>query len=174
MVICRIFLMLALIWLGGCAAQGPTATVSRTFVPPAPGQTVYVVPFTTVMVPKTIQEGIFDRLVDNLNAGSSADFVILKQDVKGLDPVWRTQNPYLTGEIFGYVRESGCCSTELRIRTRLQLFSPGGGQPTAVFDYPREVLFDHDRSTLEVEEQRLILDVTQTLTEQLLATLRTN
>jgi len=160
----------------GCATEQPMLTRSANFAPPPLGEPIYVVPFTTVMVPRDLEEGIFDRLVDQLNLdlnveGSGYEFIIVKRPLDEAGRNWLAERPYVTGELFGFVRDSGCCSTELRLRTRLLYFQPRTSAPALILDYPRLVLFDHDKSTLEIEQERLIADTVQTLAQRLEATL---
>lgn len=158
--------------LSGCAAEQPLLTRSVRYVSPPVGEPIFVVPFTVVMVPREVEEGIFDRLVDQLNydlnaEGSGYEFTIVKRPLDEAGRAWLAERSYITGEMFGFVRDSGCCSTELRLRTRLLYYQPGSDAPTLTIDYPRLVLFDHDKSTLEIEQERLIADTVQTLAQRL-------
>jgi len=152
----------------------PRVQQATTFAVPAEHRTIYVVPFVTVMVPLEVEEGIFDRFVDALNAGDSSghEFVILKEEAAVGDSAWLAQQAYLTGEIFGYVEDRGCCSTVIRLKSRLELHQPGAEAPTLRIDYPREAFFDHDRSTVEEERRRLSDDIASTLARRLLDALR--
>jgi len=158
-----------------CACQ-PKAAVrtdeSFTVVPPA--EKLYIVPFTTVMVPREVEEGIFDRFVDALNDRAEEgryEFVILKQELASIDSDWLASHYYLTGDLFAYVEDSGCCTTTIRSRSRLQLYQPGQARPTLVMEYPREIFFEHDYSTIELQRQRLAVDIADTLAQKLLKSL---
>jgi len=165
--------LLILLLLAGCAAV-PSVRKDASFTPPSPQETIYVVPFTTIMVPGAIEEGVFDLFVDTLIAGGKPleyEFVILKEGVSSADPQWLSEHPYVTGEVFGYVEESGCCSTAIRLKSRLQFHQPGSVGPTLTLDYPRETFFEHDYSTVEAERKNLAEDVASTLATRLLSAL---
>lgn len=164
-----LFVMVAALLLSGCAAEQAIVQRNPSLQAPPPGEVLYVVPFAAVMVPQEIVDGIFDRLIDELNATSptGAPVVILKHDLKQIDAEWLATKYYLTGELFGYVRDSGCCSTEIRLRTRINYYQPGNQSPTLVVTCPREELFDHDMSTFDAERQKIIAELTQTLVDKL-------
>lgn len=137
-------------------------------------QTVYLVPFTTIMVPLPVAEAVFDRFVETLNeTGRSAgyEFVILKDDLARVDPAWLRKATYVTGEIFGYVEESGCCSTDIRSKSRLALYRPGSSEPKLRHEYPAKAFFDHDYSTLAAERKKLAERISSDLSRQLIKAL---
>lgn len=173
----RIGLALCLLLLTlGCSTPALQVRQEATFASPPEKRVLFVVPFTTVMVPPEVQEGIFDRFVDALNAGGQLreyDFVILKEGIGTIDAAWLAQQDYITGEVFGYVEESGCCSTAIRLKSRLQLRQPGQETPTLTIEYPRQIFFEHDYTTVELERRRLADDVATTLAQRLLAALQT-
>ena len=126
------------------------------------------------MVPQEIQEGVFDRFVDALNeqgATSGYEFVILKEDIDSIDPAKLAGRSYLTGEIYGYVEESGCCSTSMRLKSRARFFQPGQTEPTLELSYPKEVFFEHDYSTLLIERRKLTNDISAALADTVLRAL---
>jgi len=166
----RNLLFLVVLFLTGCTSS-PVVRRDVAFTPPPAKETIYVIPFTTIMVPVAIEEGIFDLFVDTLNAGGQFleyDFVILKEGLSRVDPQWLSEHNYVTGDIFGYVEESGCCSTVIRLKSRLQFHQTGKEEPTLSVDYPRETFFEHDYSNVEVERQKLADDVARTLATRLL------
>jgi hypothetical protein len=166
----RIAAFLFCLLLTGCAAV-PSVRMEAGFTPPPPQETIYVVPFTTIMVPVAIEEGVFDLFVDTLIAGSRTgeyEVVILKEGTSRVDPEWLKEHNYVTGEVFAYVEESGCCSTAIRLRSRLQVHQPGSDRPTLTLDYPRETFFEHDYSTVETERKNIAEDVARTLATRLL------
>lgn len=157
--------------LCGCASPSPTLRKEASFAPRPEREVLFVAPFTTIMVPAEVEEGVFDLFVDALNSAAGEgvpEFVILKGGLDGVDPQWLGDQHYLTGEIFGYVEESGCCSTAIRLKSRVQLHQPGSDVPTLHLEYPREIFFDHDFSTVEVERRKLTEDIASTLARRLL------
>jgi len=163
-----------LVLLAACGTGAREAQVRKAagFVSPPERKVLYVVPFLTVMVPPEVEEGIFDRFVDALNAGGEGreyDFVILKEEFEKIDPEWLAQQDYITGEIYGYVEDAGCCSTAIRVKSRLQWHQAGQEAPTLTIEYPRELFFEHDYTTLEQERRKLAEDIATTLATRLLA-----
>lgn len=137
-------------------------------------QTIYLVPFTTVMVPMPVAEAVFDLFVETLNASGPAagyEFVILKDDLDRVDPAWLRKATYVTGEIFGYVEESGCCSTDIRSKSRLALYRPGSSEPKLRHEYPAKAFFDHDYSTLAAERKKLAERISHDLSHRLIQAL---
>jgi len=170
----RLSLVLALLLLLAACGGGKDARVHKAsgFVSPPGKKVLYVVPFVTIMVPREVEEGIFDRFVDSLNTGGKSreyDFVILKEELDRIDAGWLAQQDYITGEIYGYVEDSGCCSTAIRVKSRLQLHQPGQQTPTLTIEYPRELFFEHDYTTIEQERRKLAEDIATTLATRLLA-----
>ncbi len=171
----RLPLVLALlVLLAACGSGSKEVQVRKAagFVSPPEKKALYVVPFVTIMVPPEVEEGIFDRFVDALNAGGETrdyEFVILKEELERIDAEWLAQQDYITGEIYGYVEDSGCCSTAIRVKSRLQLRQSGQEAPTLTIEYPREIFFEHDYATLEQERRKLAEDIATTLATRLLA-----
>jgi hypothetical protein len=141
---------------------------------PEPG-VIYVVPFVAIMVPHDVNARIFDQFVDNLNEGGEdlgLQFVILKEGLQRVDPAWLQIRKYVTGEIYAYVEDSGCCSTDLRTKARLTYRRPSQNAPAFGYEYPVKRFFDHDLSTIDVERAKLADDIAATLANELLASLR--
>ncbi len=141
---------------------------------PEPG-VIYVVPFVAVMVPAEVNARVFDQFVDTLNREGEVlgvQFVILKEGLERVPPHWLSVRKYVTGEIYAYVEDSGCCSTDLRTKARLTYRRPSQKVPTFGFEYPVKRFFDHDRSTLDVERVKLADDIAGTLANELLKVLK--
>lgn len=141
---------------------------------PEPG-VVYIAPFITLMVPPEVQERVFDQFVDTLNQRGAArqlKFVILKQGLDKIDRTWLGARKYALGEIYGYVEDSGCCSTDLRTRVRLTYYRPREATPALTFEYPVRAFFDHDRSTLVLERQKLADQIASALVDELFKALQ--
>ncbi|TYO96673.1 hypothetical protein EDC39_11363 [Geothermobacter ehrlichii] len=158
-------LCLMLLLVAACSSR-PEVHKKSTFTVVPSEETLYVVPFTTIMVPQAVSEGIFDRFVDALiekGVDRKYNVVILKQGLKEIAPDWLASHYYITGDLFAYVEESGCCSTTIRSRSRIRLFQPGSTEPVLMMEYPREVFFDHDYSTIEQQRRLLARDIADTL-----------
>jgi hypothetical protein len=136
---------------------------------PEPG-VIYVLPFISLMVPAEVQERVFDQFVDVLNQRGAAQklkFVIVKQGLDKTDRAWLAARKHAVGEIYGYVEESGCCSTDLRTRVRLTYYHAHQTEPALKYEYPVRTFFDHDRSTLVVERQKLADQIAAALVEEM-------
>lgn len=165
--------LLLVLLFAGCTAT-PARRVERTLdvQRPAAATTLYVVPFAAVLAPEELTSAIFDRFVDGFDvaaAGSGLTASILKRDPATIDSTWLERQYYVTGELFAYREDAGCCSTDLRLRARLQLHQPGTVYPVVRIEIPYAVLFDHDRSDLEAEKERLIEHLSTQLRSALLA-----
>lgn len=155
----------------GCALTPPPLQVKADprLTPLPAGEPLYFVPFLTVMTPPAIGKSVFDRIVDRFNdttGKGGPEGVILKQG-EGSDKAWLAARPHVEGVIFGYLRESGCCSTDLRLKVRARLHQPGIAEPTLQIDVARSFFFDHDRATVEGEEARLIEELSAELVQAL-------
>lgn len=140
---------------GGCTSR------AKVTVPPefrAPDQeTIYIAPFTATLVPDSIAEPVFNEFVDTLNRNRTIPgvtfFAIIKDDLKDVEPAWLQKQLYITGELWSYMEKSGCCSTEMRVKSRLRIHQPGQQRPVEI-EVPKEVFFEHDRSSIEEERDR--------------------
>lgn len=158
----RAALLVSLLLLCACGAKTPMSVEKKEgFVARPAQQALYVVPFRTVMVPPAVAEPLFNTFVDELNGraqqlGRDAfEFLILKEDPQSVDPAWLAARHYLTGEIFGYIEDSGARATDIRLKARLHLHQPGAAEPTLILDYPDGLYFDHDRATLDAKRLEL-------------------
>jgi len=136
---------------------------------PEPG-IVYVVPFITLMVPEAVRERIFDQFVDKLNASGAnrkLRFVILKEPLEKIDREWLDARKYVFGEIFGYVEDSGCCSTDLRAKARLTYYRAHHSEPTLRYEFPVRTFFEHNQTTIEIERNRIADQIANALVAEL-------
>ena len=131
--------------------------------------TLYVVPFLNVMIPPTLSARLFDSYIDELMAtGESYNMTIriLKKDIDQIDRQWLSKQHFITGELFGYVEDSGCCSTEIGAKARIYIYRPEEVDPASEIVVPGEAFFDHDLSTLEAERIKLADRMARSLAEQ--------
>ncbi len=164
----------ALLFLSGCAPSRSVA-IAPDFRPAPEQGVVYVAPFASTLVPETFSDAVFDTFVDDLNGNRDGTavrwFYILKEDPKAVDPAWLAKQTYVTGELWGYVEEVGCCSAELRVKARVRLFSPGRQEPSVDIFVPLESFVDFNHTTLEAERNLLALRLADELAIQILAPL---
>lgn len=163
-----LLLPMVLLLLQGCSS-GPKVVMSPAFNPIPEDNIVYVVPFTQSLVPEDFSDTVFNEFVDNLNNSRSRTdvkwYYILKEDLKEIDPAWLTRQVYITGELWGYIENAGCCSTELRAKARLNLFEMEQRDSTLEMLFPAEAFFEHDRSTLAEERQRMAKKLARQMAE---------
>lgn len=169
-----LLLIVALMMLAGCASGSRTARQAYTGSHQESG-VVYVIPFASTLVPEVVQETVFNDLVDLLNenrakAGVSL-FEIVKDSPAEMDKNWLSGQTYLSGELWSYIENAGCCQTELRIRSRIALTEPGRQTPTFEVALPMDSFFDHDQSTLEVERIKLAKDLARKLADRVISSL---
>jgi hypothetical protein len=141
---------------------------------PEPG-IVYVIPFIYMMVPLEVQERIFDQVVDMLNKSSDQlqlKFVIFKSQPNENNRSWLKARKHITGEIYSYIEDSGCCSTDLRARVRLSYYRAHQKDPLLNYESSFRTFFDHDVSTLAAERQKLAEQIVNALVAELMKSLQ--
>lgn len=168
-----LYFLILTAFLAGCSTT-PAYRIERTvdLQRPEEGTILYFVPFQPVLVPDDLAGNLFNQIVDGFDgaaAGSGLSALILKREVASVDPAWLSQQYYVTGSVFAYGQDSGCCSTEIKLNTRLQLYQPGASYPVLRIDLPYRILFDHDRSNLEIEQERMTTSLAEQLRSALLA-----
>ncbi len=151
-------LILVLVAVTGCGT-GRTTLVSPAYSI-AQSQTVLpVLPFTNILVPDTFAESVFNDFVDTMNENSAktgfARADIIKDDLSDVEKILTPAHVYLTGEIWSYLENAGCCATEIRVKSRLQIQRVRSREVLWETEIPLEGFFEHDKSTLEVEREKL-------------------
>jgi len=156
------FRAIGLLLLAALALTGCAGSKVRNFGGLDPQQTrdaVYIIPFTATLVPPDFGEPLFNEFVDHLNASRKntrvANFVILKEELKEVEPAWLVKQTYISGDIWGFVENSGCCSTEMRVKSRIYLYEPGRNDPSLDVYMPEEDFFEHDRASTTAAKLRL-------------------
>lgn len=154
----NVLLCAAFLLLTGCSAA-PTIKEFSVLDPNLERESLYIMPFDATLVPPDFGDPIFDQFVDILNARRKQTkvgrFVILKEELKDVEPVWLIKQIYISGDIWGYVEKSGCCSTEMKVKSRIYLYEPGKNTPTFEVSVPVEYFFDHDRGDITTAKARL-------------------
>ncbi len=148
----------AFLLLTGCAAVPETKDFTL-LDPQLERETVYIVPFDATLVPPDFGDPIFNQFVDILNARRKQTkvgrFAILKEELKEVEPSWLIKQVYISGDIWGYVEKSGCCSTAMKVKSRIYLTEPGKNSPAFEVFVPGEYYFDHDRGDIVAAKDRL-------------------
>ncbi len=167
-------LLLALSFLlAACASQSPPVSQLGKAAP-LQSQQLYVVPFETIMVPAEVADNLFNAFVDRLNAQGARygyEFIILKQGLEQIDLEWLSQRDYLRGELYAYVEDVGSSVTDIKARSRLRLYQPGQGSASLQLNYPVEVFYENDYSSLAAERRKLVEKISRQLADRLLQVL---
>ncbi|WP_246551589.1 hypothetical protein [Geobacter hydrogenophilus] len=167
-------LALVVMGLAGCGPK-PQISVSPSFRPASDVETAYVVPFAGALVPEEFSATVFNDFVDQLNGRRREtgirSFAILKDEVSVVDPGWLARQYYISGDIWSYVEDSGCCSTNIRVKARVYVHEPGKSIPSVEIFVPMESFFDHDRSTIDRERGRLARALARDLSQKVLEAL---
>lgn len=154
----RSLLIVVIMLMTGCAAT-PTTKDYAALDPKLEREFLYVIPFDATLVPPDFGDPIFNQFVDLLNSRRKQTkvgrFVILKEELKEVEPAWLIKQNYISGDIWGYVEASGCCSTAMKVKSRIYLNEPGKNSPTFEVFVPAEHFFDHDRSDIIAAKARL-------------------
>lgn len=144
--------------LSGCASS-PRVTTSQAFSIALNQQMVPIVPFANTLVPATFSEMVFNDFVDGMNENQQqaglAWFGIVKDDMNELEKILSPAHIYISGEIWSYIENSGCCSTELRVKSRLRIFRVKSRELLWEAEIPLESFFEHDRSTFPLEREKI-------------------
>lgn len=157
------------ILLAGCSF-GVKVEQQESFEPRTRPQTVFVVPFTTIMVPDEVTQGLFDRFVDNLNdtrAQTGLDYIILKQGLDVIDADWLAKRDYVVGEVFAYVEDIGSTTVAIRAKSRISLFQSEELMPTLQLDYPVEIFYEKDYMQLEDARRKLAIKIADSMAKKL-------
>jgi len=149
---------LLLLLFSGCAA-GPRIQTSPAFTIAQNQTMVPVVPFANTLVPAQFAEMVFNDFVDGMNdhqqqAGFSW-FGIVKDDMNELEKILRPTHVYINGEIWSYIENSGCCSTEIRVKSRLRIYRVKSRELLWEAEIPLDSFFDHDASTFPLEREKI-------------------
>jgi hypothetical protein len=157
--------------IAGCAPSAKTRSFG-VLDPLKEREVLYIVPFDSTLVPPDFGNPVFDEFVDILNARRKQTkvgrFLILKEELKEVEPAWLTRQMYVSGDIWGYVESSGCCSTDMKVKSRIYLYEPGMTSPTIEVFIPVEHFFEHDRSSVATAKVRLGKKLAQDLAEAIL------
>jgi hypothetical protein len=170
-------LMLLTLLSSGCSLSSKV-TKSPDFNFSPEQKVVYIIPFTNTLVPESVSELVFNNFVDQMNQSRKASgvewFFIMKDDQQYSDPDWLAKQTYMTGEIWSYIEDKGCCSTELRVRARVRLYEPGKPNSTLELFIPAEGFFENDNSTIEKERFLLAGRLAREMSKQLTKALSTS
>lgn len=161
--------------VSGCAS-GPRIQTSQAFTIAQNQKMVPIVPFANTLVPAQFSEMVFNDFVDGLNdnqkqAGFSW-FGIVKDDLKELEKVLQPTHVYISGEIWSYIENSGCCSTEIRVKSRLRIYRVNSRELLWEAEIPLDSFFEHDASTFPLEREKIGKRLSNTMVKETLKALQ--
>jgi hypothetical protein len=143
--------------LSGCATGN--VRTSQAFTIAQNQKMVPILPFSNTLVPESFSTAVFNDFVDNMNDSRGTTgfslFAIIKDDLKSTEKVLSPTHIYISGEIWSYIENAGCCSTELRVKSRLRIYRVNSRELLWEAEIPMESFFDHDSSTLAQEREKL-------------------
>lgn len=161
----------ALVLFSGCSKTVQVRDYG-TFNPKVERASLYVIPFNTTLVPPEVGEPIFNDFVDYLNQNKKktavANFMILKEELKEVEPAWLVKQSYISGDIWGYVESSGCCSTEIKVKSRIYLYEAGKTAPSIEILLPVEDFFEHDKMPKNSAKTRLGKKLAKALADEII------
>lgn len=166
--------MLLLFLLAGCAA--PKIQTSQAFTIAQNQLMVPIVPFANTLVPETFSTAVFNDFVDGMNENLPKTgftwFGIVKDDIKELEKVLSPAHIYISGEIWSYIENSGCCSTELRVKSRLRIQRVISRELLWDAEIPVDSFFEHDSSTFPVEREKIAKRLSASMIQEALKALQ--
>jgi len=159
-----LLLLNLLLIAGGCTAHrtnfvSPALTIAQN------QKMLPVLPFVSILVPDSFAESVFNDYVDKLNENPARTgfswFHIIKDDLKEVEKILTPAHIYLAGEVWSYLEDSGCCSTEISVKSRLRIYRVLSRELLWEAEIPLDSFFEHDASTLAVEREKLAARLSQ-------------
>lgn len=166
----RLFpLLLLLLLLPACSS--PRVTHSSPAFNVATNQKMLpILPFTSTLVPAQLAETVFNDFVDGMNENQAKAgvswFGIVKDDITALEKVLPASHIFINGEIWSYIENTGCCSTELRIKSRVRVYRLLSRELLWEAEFPMGSFFEHDNSTIAVERTKLGRSLSDTMIKE--------
>lgn len=170
-----LLVMLLLVLSGGCAG-GNRVLTAKSFTVPSTQEVLPILPFAGTLVPESFSTTVFDNCVDILNDNHAQTsikwFSIIKDDLQEVAKALPPDHLYVAGELWSYIENSGCCSTELQVKARVRVLQAGTQEQLFEAEIPLTSFFEHDRSTLAVERNRLAMRLSRAMADQILGALK--
>lgn len=174
----KVLLLLAAVFLfaaGGCAGANKVL-VAKPFTVPATQEVLPILPFAGTLVPEEFSTAVFDNCVDILNDNHAQTsikwFSIIKDDLQDVTKALPPDHLYIAGELWSYIESSGCCSTELQVKARVRVVKAGTQEQLFEAEIPMGSFFEHDRSNLTTERNRLAMRLSREMAAQILNVLK--
>ena len=165
----RLLPLLLLLLLSACSSSRVTHS-SPAFNIATNQKMLPILPFTATLVPPHLSETVFNDFVDGMNEKQAKTgfswFGIVKDDITALEKVLPPSHIFINGEIWSYIENSGCCSTELRIKSRVRVYRLLSRELLWEAEFPMESFFEHDNSTLAAERVKLGLGLSDAMIKE--------
>jgi hypothetical protein len=167
-------LLLLVVTLSGCATGN--VRTSQAFTIAQTQKMVPILPFSNTLVPESFSTAVFNDYVDNMNDSRDKTgfslFAIIKDDLKSTEKILSPAYIYVSGEIWSYIEDAGCCSTELRVKSRLRIYRVNSRELLWEADIPMESFFEHDSSTIAAEREKLAKRLSSTMSQMTIKALQ--
>jgi hypothetical protein len=162
--------LLVLVFQCGCTTTRVTASPAFSL---AQNQTMLpILPFSNILVPASFSESVFNDFVDTLNENRTRTvfnwYAIIKEDLSEVEKILPSAHIYLSGEIWSYIEDSGCCSTAIRVKSRLRIYRIVSRELLWEAEIPLESFFEHDVSTLALEREKLAKRLSTVMADELI------
>jgi hypothetical protein len=168
-------LLVVVVLLSGCATSSVKTHTSQAFSIAQNQRMVPILPFTNTLVPEAFSEMVFNDFVDSMNDNQASSgfswFGIVKDDISQLEKILPPAHIFINGEIWSYIENAGCCSTELRVKSRLRIYRVLSRELLWDAEISLDGFFEHDSSTLAVERDKLGKRLSALLTRETLKAL---
>lgn len=135
-----------------------------------PAQTLYILPFNQSEAPAVVTTALFDALVERLyeiGEQKGVQVTIVKQELTNDDADWFAGKHYLIGEVTGYDEDKGCCYTDLKLTSQIQLHSPDV-EKRPILELSDESFFNHDITQLPAAQADLSGRLGKEMADQLI------
>ena len=167
--------VVSLLVVGGCATNNKVL-VARSFTVPSTQEVLPVLPFVGTLVPESFSTAVFNSCVDILNDNHAQTpikwFSIIKDGLQEVTKALPPDHLYVAGELWSYIENSGCCSTELQVKARVRVLRAGTQEQLFEVEIPMSSFFEHDSSTLTTERSRLAMRLSREMATQILNVLK--
>lgn len=162
--------LLVLVLQCGCTTTRVTSSPAFAV---AQNQTMLpILPFSSILVPETFTEAVFNDFVDTLNDTPSKTifswFGIIKEQLDEVERILPPAHIYLAGEIWSYMEDTGCCSTAMSVKSRLRIYRVVSRELLWEAEIPLESFFEHDASSLAVEREKLAKRLSTSMAKELI------
>jgi len=165
-----------LIFLFAGCASAPKVKTSPSFTIAQNQMMVPIVPFSNTLVPAAFSEIVFNDFVDEMNDNQQQAgftwFGIVKDDMNELEKILSPFHVYISGEIWSYIENSGCCSTELSVKSRLRIYRVKSGELLWEAEIPLDSFFEHDTSTFPLEREKIAKRLSAAMVKETLKALK--